>query len=312
MRIEKLNWKNWKKCTIAIKVDSGIFKLLGSNMGKIQAFVFNEGMKSFVQLYFDDKTISSGGISRILSRKDVVRSDGYISISEELQSSDAAKLIFDLTEMPSVLIEQTYVIGNEIYFIFRFHNSFLSKISSLLTDYIAEDLKVRIVELVNADSIIDAVNNIKKNTEVLVVQISTLITKGRSTLEFVRSNYPDILSMPETRSRDDNGYRVIIFSKKELNMKGMNPISLKEGLYEGRLIDPYLVKKRKLTNDSRIPRFGAFYYIHENRLVDTTFIPKEMAQNYIRTYFEAIGDLDTYKAIIEVFSEANDEVWKQI
>ncbi|OWP54447.1 hypothetical protein [Cuniculiplasma divulgatum] len=312
MRIEKLNWKNWKKCTIAIKVDSGIFKLLGSNMGKIQAFVFNEGMKSFVQLYFDDKTISSGGISRILSRKDVVRSDGYISISEELQSSDAAKLIFDLTEMPSVLIEQTYVIGNEIYFIFRFHNSFLSKISSLLTDYIAEDLKVRIVELVNADSIIDAVNNIKKNTEVLVVQISTLITKGRSTLEFVRSNYPDILSMPETRSRDDNGYRVIIFSKKELNMKGMNPISLKEGLYEGRLIDPYLVKKRKLTNDSRIPRFGAFYYINENRLVDTTFIPKEMAQNYIRTYFEAIGDLDTYKAIIEVFSEANDEVWKQI
>ena len=312
MRIEKLNWKNWKKCTIAIKVDSGIFKLLGSNMGKIQAFVFNEGMKSFVQLYFDDRMISSGGTSRILSRKDVVRSDGYISISEELQSSDAAKLIFDLTEMPSVLIEQTYVIGNEIYFIFRFHNSFLSKISSLLTDYIAEDLKVRIVELVNADSIIDAVNNIKKNTEVLVVQISTLITKGRSTLEFVRSNYPDILSMPETRSRDDNGYRVIIFSKKELNMKGMNPISLKEGLYEGRLIDPYLVKKRKLTNDSRIPRFGAFYYINENRLVDTTFIPKEMAQNYIRTYFEAIGDLDTYKAIIEVFSEANDEVWKQI
>ena len=281
-------------------------------MGKIQAFVFNEGMKSFVQLYFDDRMISSGGTSRILSRKDVVRSDGYISISEELQSSDAAKLIFDLTEMPSVLIEQTYVIGNEIYFIFRFHNSFLSKISSLLTDYIAEDLKVRIVELVNADSIIDAVNNIKKNTEVLVVQISTLITKGRSTLEFVRSNYPDILSMPETRSRDDNGYRVIIFSKKELNMKGMNPISLKEGLYEGRLIDPYLVKKRKLTNDSRIPRFGAFYYINENRLVDTTFIPKEMAQNYIRTYFEAIGDLDTYKAIIEVFSEANDEVWKQI
>ncbi|WMT49088.1 MAG: hypothetical protein RE472_08435 [Thermoplasmatales archaeon] len=312
MRIERLNWKNWKKCTIAIKVDSGIFKLLGSNMGKIQAFVFNEGMKSFVQLYFDDKTISSGGISRILSRKDVVRSDGYISISEELQSSDAAKLIFDLTEMPSVLIEQTYVIGNEIYFIFRFHNSFLSKISSLLTDYIAEDLKVRIVELVNADSIIDAVNNIKKNTEVLVVQISTLITKGRSTLEFVRSNYPDILSMPETRSRDDNGYRVIIFSKKELNMKGMNPISLKEGLYEGRLIDPYLVKKRKLTNDSRIPRFGAFYYINENRLVDTTFIPKEMAQNYIRTYFEAIGDLDTYKPIIEVFSEVNDEVWKWI
>ena len=116
--------------------------------------------------------------------------------------------------------------------------------------------------------------------------------------------------MPETRSRDDNGYRVIIFSEKELNMKGMNPISLKEGLYEGRLFDPYLVKKRKLTNDSRIPRFGAFYYIHENRLVDTTFIPKDMAQNYIRTYFEAIGDLDTYKPIIEVFSEVNDEVWK--
>jgi len=279
-------------------------------MGKIQAFVFNEGMKSFVQLYFDDRMMSSGGTSRILSRKDVVRSDGYISISEELQSSDSAKLIFDLTEMPSVLIEQTYVIGNEIYFIFRFHNSFLSKVSALLTGYIAEDLKVRIVELVNADSLISAIENIAKETDVLVIQISSLITKGRNTLEFVRSNYPDILSMPETRSRDDNGYRVIIFSEKELNMKGMNPISLKEGLYEGRLFDPYLVKKRRLTNDSRIPRFGAFYYIHENRLVDTTFIPKDMAQNYIRTYFEAIGDLDTYKPIIEVFSEVNDEVWK--
>ncbi len=279
-------------------------------MGKIQAFVFNEGMKSFVQLYFDDRMMSSGGTSRILSRKDVVRSDGYISISEELQSSDSAKLIFDLTEMPSVLIEQTYVIGNEIYFIFRFHNSFLSKVSALLTGYIAEDLKVRIVELVNADSLISAIENIAKETDVLVIQISSLITKGRNTLEFVRSSYPDILSMPETRSRDDNGYRVIIFSEKELNMKGMNPISLKEGLYEGRLFDPYLVKKRRLTNDSRIPRFGAFYYIHENRLVDTTFIPKDMAQNYIRTYFEAIGDLDTYKPIIEVFSEVNDEVWK--
>ena len=310
MQIGELNWKNWKKCTIAIKVDSGIFKLLVGNMGKIQAFVFNEGMKSIVQLYFDDRMIGSAGTSRILSRKDVVRSSGYISILEELQSSDTAKLIFDLTEMPSVLIEQTYVIGNEIYFIFRFHKSFLSKISKLLTDGIAVDENVKIIELVNADSIRDAVNNIKKNTEVLVVQISTLITKERNTLEFVRSNYPDILSMPEGRSHDDNGYRVIILSEKELNMKGMNPISLKEGLYEGRLFDPYLVKKRKLTNDSRIPRFGAFYYIHENRLVDTTFIPKDMAQNYIRTYFEAIGDLDTYKPIIEVFSEVNDEVWK--
>ena len=137
MQIGELNWKNWKKCTIAIKVDSGIFKLLVGNMGKIQAFVFNEGMKSFVQLYFDDRMIGSAGTSRILSRKDVVRSSGYISILEELQSSDTAKLIFDLTEMPSVLIEQTYVIGNEIYFIFRFHKSFLSKISKLLTDGIA-------------------------------------------------------------------------------------------------------------------------------------------------------------------------------
>ena len=310
MRIEKLNWKNWKKCTIAIKVDSGIFKLLGGNMGKIQAFVFNEGMKSFVQLYFDDRMISSGGTSRILSRKDVVRSDGYISISEELQSSDAAKLIFDLTEMPSVLIEQTYVIGNEIYFIFRFHNSFLSKISSLLTDYIAEDLKVRIVELVNADSLISAIENIAKETDVLVIQISSLITKERGTLEFMKSNYPDILSMPEVRSQDVDGIRTIMFSEKELGLKGISPISLKEGIFEGREFDQYLVKKRKLTNDSRTPRFGVFLYINENRLVDTAFIPKEVAQSYIRTYFEAIGDLDTYKPIIEVFSEVNDEVWK--
>ena len=68
----------------------------------------------------------------------------------------------------------------------------------------AVDENIKIIELVNADSIRDAVNN-----------IATLITKERNTLEFVRSNYPDILSMPETRSRDDNGYRVIIFSKKE-------------------------------------------------------------------------------------------------
>ena len=312
MRIEKLNWKNWKKCTIAIKVDSGIFKLLGGNMGKIQAFVFNEGMKSFVQLYFDDRMISSGGTSRILSRKDVVRSDGYISISEELQSSDAAKLIFDLTEMPSVLIEQTYVIGNEIYFIFRFHNSFLSKVSALLTCYIAEDLKVRIVELVNADSLISAIENIAKETDVLVIQISSLITKERGTLEFMKSNYPDILSMPEVRSQDVDGIRTIMFSEKELNLKGISPISLKDGIYEGREFDQSLVKKRKLTNDSRTPRFGVFLYINENRLVDTTFIPKEVAQSYIRTYFEAIGDLETYKPIIEVFSEVNDEVWKWI
>ncbi|MCI2411899.1 hypothetical protein [Cuniculiplasma divulgatum] len=312
MRIEKLNWKNWKKCTIAIRVDSGIFKLLAGNTSKIQAFVFNEGMKSFVQLYFNDKMISSGGTSRILSRKDVIRSDGYISISEELESSDAAKLIFDLTEMPSVLIEQTYVIGNDIYFIFRFHNSLLSKISRLLTDYIAEDLKIRIVELVNADSLIDAIKNIAKDTDVLVIQISTLITIDRSTLEFMKSNYPDILSMPEVRSQDDDGIKTIMFSEKELSLKGISPISLKEGIYEGREFDQSLVKKRRLTNDSRTPRFGVFLYINENRLVDTTFIPKEVAQNYIRTYFEATGDLDTYKPVIEVFSEVNEEVWKWI
>ena len=269
-------------------------------------------MKSFVQLYFDDRMISSGGTSRILSRKDVVRSDGYISISEELQSSDAAKLIFDLTEMPSVLIEQTYVIGNEIYFIFRFHNSFLSKVSALLTCYIAEDLKVRIVELVNADSLISAIENIAKETDVLVIQISSLITKERGTLEFMKSNYPDILSMPEVRSQDVDGIRTIMFSEKELNLKGISPISLKDGIYEGREFDQSLVKKRKLTNDSRTPRFGVFLYINKNRLVDTTFIPKEVAQSYIRTYFEAIGDLDTYEPIIEVFSEVNDEVWKWI
>ena len=283
MQIKDINWKSWKKCTIAIRVDNGIFKLLLGNTGKIQAFIFNEGMKSFVQLYFNDRMIDSGGATRILSRRDIVRSNGYISISEELESSNSAKLIFDLTEMPSLLIEQSYVVGNEIFFIFRFHNSILAKISKLLTDYIAADQNIRIVDLVNADSLIDAIKNIRKDTDVIVIQISTLITKERNILSFFMEKYPEILSMPEVRSQDNNGIRTLIFSEKELNIDGLKPISLREGIFEGREFDQALINKRKLTNNSRTPRFGVYLQIKGNRLYDTTFIPKEVAHSYIRT-----------------------------
>lgn len=312
MRIEELNWKNWKKCTIAIRVDSGIFKMLGENSGKIQAFVYNEGGKSFVQLYFDDNMISRGGISRILSRKDVIRSDNYFSISEELQSSDNAKLIFDLTEMPSVLIEQTYVLGTEIFVIFRFHSSCLSKISNMLTEIIAVDQKVKIVEIVNANDLRSSISEIAKDTKVSVIQISTLIGKDRSTLEFISRNYPGMVSMPEVRSWDKEGIKTIMFSENEPKLKGTSVISAHEKIYESRESDASLIRKRQLANDARIPRFGIIFDIRGGRLYETIFLPAEVAQNYVRTYFEAIEDLEIYQPIIEVFSGLNEEVWKWI
>ena len=70
------------------------------------------------------------------------------------------------------------------------------------------------------------------------------------------------------------------------------------------------IRKPKL-NNLTLPNISESLPIVRRR-TDTTIIPKEVAQSYIRTYFEAIGDLETYKPIIEVFSEVNDEVWKWI
>ena len=150
MKISEVHAKLDRRCVIAIRQHSGIFELLARMDQRIPAYTFVEDEKTHIQLFFPKSGKPNQILAPILSRKDLVEKRSYYSISERINNIQGMKVIGDLLEAPSVVLNDAYLLKDELYMDFRFHGSRLHEINDILSGVIGKNHNFRIVKLTHS------------------------------------------------------------------------------------------------------------------------------------------------------------------
>ena len=312
MKISEVHEKLDRRCVIAIKQHSGVFELLARMDQRIPAYTFNEDDRTFIQLFFPKSGRHVPSMNPILSRKDLVEKRSYYSITERINNVEGMKLIGNLLEAPSVALNDSFLLKDELYLDFRFHRSKMHDVDDILSGVIGKNQNFRIVKLTHSRSLRDRMESMHSQTPLAVVRYSMNFPAGSSLMKFMADNHPDAVAEIDGRSVTDEGMKILLYTSKAVDTKEVAPISVKDNIYESCVYERALVEGRKRGNEARIPRIAFFLTIEDGRLFDTTFVPAAESDEYVSIMMNMLNSDHATHPLLEYYSELDDEVWEWI
>ncbi|MGC8514859.1 MAG: hypothetical protein ACP5OC_01835 [Thermoplasmata archaeon] len=312
MRISIADGKLDTQCVLAIRLRSEIFDLLSRTEERFQAYIFTESTGLYLQLFFHKTGKSNTVISPILSRSDVIQKRMYYTIAERIKNQENMKIITNLLETPSVALNDTYMIKNELFIDFRFSSSKMHEIHEILSGYVGISSDFRIVSLTASRPMRARMEDLNRYVSLSVVKYSLNAPTDDPLVSKLNMLSEETVGEIVGVSIYADGLKVLVFSTTSLAEKGFTVISQKDNIYEAYFKVQKLMEMRKQMGEARIPRFQVFLSIMDGRLYVTTFVPTPEAEEYISILFRSLMGEPESKAALEYYSGLSDSLWDWI
>jgi hypothetical protein len=279
---------------------------------RIPAYTFTEEDKTYLRLFFPKTGKNNPALSPILSRKDMIEKSSYYSVTERINNIEGMRMVARLLETPSVALNNTYLLKDELYLDFRFHKNKLHAINDLLSEVIGKNLNFRVVSLTGSSNLKDRMEAIHKRTPLAVVRYSVPIPGNNPLLRYIVANDPETVAEIEGRTLSEKGIKVILYTTKPFDQEGTEVISKEDNIYESYIYEKSIIQGRRLVNDTGIPRIAFFLTLDGDRLYDTTFVLAAEADEYVSVMMNSLMIGHGSPPMLEYYSKLNEAVWKWI
>ncbi len=297
---------------VKIVQHNGIFELLKLHPTRLDIYFMDEPDVTTLQIYIPKTYTDTGHLSILRYRDNIVDIGDFFSIEENIQPYESFKVIINIMKIPSVIISDSYLVGNESHFIFKFHSIFSRDVTETLASSVVEDENVSIIEIRLPGRYRDEIMSINSMKPLVVFQSSSIFPSENGTLFEVGRRYPETITEVEPRSLTVNGVRAISYAKERLDVEGLKIISKEDHIYETRQLESVMMKRRKELNRQRIPRIATILDLRGNRIFNTTILPKAYAKIHLKTYLKTDFQYKQFEPKIELYSEISDTVWDYI
>ncbi len=312
MRISEAHTKLDKRCVIAIRQHSGIFGVLARIGERLPTYTFTEEDKTYIQVFLPKKEKPSPSMAPILSRKDIVEKRSYYSITERINNVEGMKVISKLLEAPSVALNDSYMLKDELYMDFRFHSAKLDEIDDILMGVIGKNENFRIVKMTQSRKIRERMEEMHLQTPLAVVRYSMPIPMDNELVAYIEKEHPGAVAEIEGRTVSEQGIKILLYTEKSVDFENVSAISRDNNVYETSIIEKALMEGRRMGNEARIPRIAFFLTIENGRLFDTTFVPAAEADEYVGVMMASMKLEDGVRPRLEYYSLLDDKVWEWI
>ena len=220
--------------------------------------------------------------------------------------------VAQILEMSSVVVNNTYLIGDELFMDFRYHSTMKHEMSELLAGIISQNDGFRIVTIGKSRSLRERMTVIHQETPVALIRFSIPLPMENETVNFIAHSGADTIAEVESRALTESGVRVLLYTDFPDRLKGdrfpgAKPVLEKDGVYEAYLSEQTLMEGRRRTNEARIPRIAYFLTIEDGRLMDTTFVPAAEADDYISILMSLAGRENGL--VLEDYSPLHEDMW---
>lgn len=313
MKISEIHSRLNRRCIIAIRQHKGIFSVLSRLERVTPVFIFNEGNVTYIRLFFLKNEISNSAISPILSRKDLVENRSFYSITESVENDEQTSIITKLLEAPSVALNNTYLLRDELFIDFRFHEDKLHEINDILAEVMGKLKDFRIVSMTHSLSLRRRMDEIRQQTPLSVVKYTLRTPEDNTILKYIKSIDPESVAEIQGSILSDKGVKVILYTTRPIKHPGVKVVSEEDLVYEAFVKEKTLEDGMKLGNNAGIPRLAFFLTVENGIPCDTTFVPAAEADEYISIMMSSLmSDHETHP-LLQFFSSLDDEeVWSWV
>ena len=314
MKISEVHTRLDRRCVIAIRQHGGIFDIISKLDMHVPAYVFYEGEKIYLQMFFQKTIKQNPALSPVLSRKDLVEKRSYNSISERINNVESMKVISKLLEVSSVALNNVYIIMGELFFDFRFHSSRLHEINDILSEVIGLGENFRMVKMTFSRSLRERNEELHSSMPLAVVRYSVPVPQDSEISKYMKENHPDSVAEIEgsTATGSGNDVKVLFYTSTPVLLKGIDIISERDHVYQLYVFEKTLAEGRRRGNEARIPRIAFFLTFDDGRLTDTTFVPAAEADEYVRIMMTSLMvDHETHP-LLEYYSVLDEKIWEWI
>lgn len=287
----------------------GIFDLLKLHPERMESYFMKDVNSAKLQIYIPTAEIENGHIRAIKNRKDLIDSGQFSSIMENMKNYENFKVVIDILNVPSVIIVDSYLMGNQTHFIFKYHSNFGREISEILCRCLEECEDFSIESMTRPGGFRQEIMHINEFVPLFAFQTSSVIPEEMGPLFEVARKYPGTVTEVEPRSITIYGVRAISYGTGPMDVDGLSIISKDSFIYETRQLDSVMMKRRQELNRHRIPRISTVLELRGNRIFNTTIIPESSARLQLSIYLKTEFQLRQFDPKIEIYSRVDEKIW---
>ncbi len=301
-----------RRCLISVHGDGEIFDMMKGNTAKYNVFLYEYGKKLFLQVYIDKESLSSRLFSAIKLISTFRETDNYYSIMIDVTKNSGVGIIRELLSIRSFTLGETYLLGNRIYFTFRYHHDYSIALSKALIKWVDREGKIRIENVRHPRTFIDAMVLLNNSLALTIVQTSTLMPEGEGILYEIARKYPETITEVDVRSMSITSIKCISYALQKIDIPEIGVVSDRDLIYESVELSGSLMDRVLKLNELRIPRLATFLELKNGRLFNTTIVPSENIDEYIGVYSKFMKNASPYDPRIEIISAVKEEVWSML
>ncbi len=299
-----------KRLIIALKQNEGVFEIASTLEGRTPTHIFEDKGDHYIQMFFDKNRIPHGSLAAILARNDMTDKSTYYTLAEKLTNSSGMKTIQKIMNTSSVTMNDSYLLKDELFVDFRFHRTKAEEINEILAEYDGKVEGLRLESMKESESLKDRMMHIHQETPLTLVRYSVGLPLNIDIMKYLEENSGEVIAEVENRHLLKGKARIILYSAKPLDFKGISPISIEENIFETYVDQSGILGSEEIGNLLRIPRLAFFLTKEHGKLVDTTFVQSTGAGEYVSLIMSLKSKNSELKPVVEHYAQLDDEVWE--
>lgn len=262
------------RCILALQQDNELFTFLKSYKNHVPAYTFREGDHTYLQLYFDTEHIDARDLA-FLEKIGAARSAVNYVVRQPINNVRELGIISELIDQKLVASNFMYVSEGWMVFDFRFHSSVYREVSEILSRYMENTEKVKLVYLGASPGLTTILSKLNENIPLSIVIFEAPIDNKNVPSEIVAKEF-DLLET-ENALMADGKIKVITYrqGKADHNLE----------VRENYVVNDLLNRIRTTANSHYIIRYNMFIKRHDESQRMMVFLPSNLLNQYLRVVF---------------------------
>ncbi len=268
------------RLVIKVRQDNELFNATSDLGIKLPTYVYGVDGSAWISTYFP-KNLKGNSMMLILNRFNAAtREDSYVVDSRINNVKDLA-IIGKLIDLPSFVINRADMYRGFLNIYSRFHSSQIDAVSDLLAQYTSDSDNARVEWLGPSPGVMKVMDIINSEYPLSVVSYEFSMDNEDENI-IALANEPGVIGELKNSENRESCLKLIVYSDHPISnpIKGLEPISLHDHLYEFRFSSSFVTSVRDAANAEHIMRLRYFLKPVDGKLRINVFLPTSTIYEY--------------------------------
>ena len=297
MLIREIDKKLDMRLVLKVRQSTELFHATSELGLKLPTYIYGVDGTAWISTYFP-KNIKGNSVNLLLSKFNAVEKEESYVVDSRINNVKDLAVINKLMDLPSFVINRADISRGFLNIYSRFHSSDLEKVSDLLAEYTSDLENSRVEWMGPSPGIMRTMDLINSEYPVSLVTYEFRLDNDDKDIAALAKDPGIIAELKNSESREGK-LKLVVYSDntEPMDMPGMRPISIHEGIYNLSFSSSFVSSVRDAANREHIMRLRYFIKPFDGKMRVSVFLPSASMYEYNSILYDMARKKDHNVAI---------------